>query len=258
MTDDVLCQVEDGVAVVTMNRPQRRNALGGDMPLHLADVLEGLARNELVRVVVLTGAGKDFCVGADINAMAAGVPAPDVHYRRLLKIYRVPALLHDMPQITVAAIDGGCAGAGLGFACACDFRFTTARAVYSTAFMNVGVAGDMGTSWLLSRLTGPARARELMFFPEKFGGEEAVRLGIATRLFEADMLLTKTRALAAQLVARSPAALRGLKANFVSAESQSLADYLQTEAARHSLILTGSDAREAFKAAAEKRPPHFG
>lgn len=255
---NVLFEASGGVALVTINNPDRRNALGGDLPLRLADTLDEVARTEAIRVVILTGAGKDFCVGADINAVAGGVPTTDVHFQRLGKIYVVPRLLYEMPQVTIAAIDGGCAGAGLGFALACDFRVITPRAVLSTAFIRVGVAGDMGTSWQLTRLVGPARAREISFFPEKIGGEAAHRLGLATRLVEPQDLLASARSMAAELATRSPLALRTLKANFLSAEALSYRDYMNLEAARHSILLTGAQAREAFKAAAEKREPNFG
>jgi 2-(1,2-epoxy-1,2-dihydrophenyl)acetyl-CoA isomerase len=254
----VLYEAANGVATVTINNPARRNALSPGVPEALVEAVETAAQAPDVRVVILAGAGKDFCVGADINVVAGGVLATDAHFQRLTGIYRVPLLLREMSKVTIAAVDGGCAGAGLGFALACDFRFVTPRAVISTAFLKVGLAGDMGTSWLLSRLVGAARARELSFFPNKLGGEEAARLGLATRVVEPDRLLTEARAAAEELASRAPLALRMLKANFLSAESLSYRDYLEVEASRHSIVLTGSQAREAFKAAAEKREPDFG
>jgi 2-(1,2-epoxy-1,2-dihydrophenyl)acetyl-CoA isomerase len=253
----VLYRAAGGVATVTINNPARRNALGPGVPEQLIEALETAAQAPDVRVVILTGAGQDFCVGADINAIADGLPPTDAHFQRLTSIYRIPLLLHEMPKATIAAIDGGCAGAGLGFALACDFRFITPRAAISTAFLKVGVAGDMGTSWLLSRLVGAARARELMFFPGKFNGQEAAGLGLATRVAEPEQLQDVALAAAEELAARAPLALKTLKANFLSAEALGFRDYLDVEAARHSIVLTGAHAREAFKAAAEKREPDF-
>jgi 2-(1,2-epoxy-1,2-dihydrophenyl)acetyl-CoA isomerase len=138
-----------------------------------------------------------------------------------------------MPQVTIAAIDGGCAGAGMGWASVCDLRFATARARFSTAFLAVGVSGDMGLAWGLNRLVGPAKARELLLFPDRFGGEEALAMGVVSRLFAPEALHAQTLALAATLAARDPLALRLMKANCVSAETLPIEAYIEIESARH-------------------------
>jgi len=147
--------------------------------------------------------------------------------------YDIPALLYRLPQVTIASIDGGCAGAGLGWACACDFRFASARARFSTAFLSVGASGDMALAWSLVRLLGGARARELMFFPDKFGADDALRSGLISRIFEADDLARETLAAAGVLAARSGPALRMMKANMASAESLPLEAYIDVETSRH-------------------------
>jgi 2-(1,2-epoxy-1,2-dihydrophenyl)acetyl-CoA isomerase len=243
----VLVEAEDGVAVVTLNRPERRNGLAEDMLERLHATLTRIAADGEIAVVVLRGAGADFCVGADIKAFPDGV-AGKTDFRKVAPLYHVSTLLHEMPQPTIAAIDGGCAGAGLGWACACDFRFASDRAVFSTAFLKVGVAGDMGTAWSLSRVVGPARARELMYFPEKFGPAEAERIGLVTRIFPAARLHDETLRLARELAARPRFALQVMKENFLSAERLDVADYIEIEGARHSHVVVSDGATEGFRA----------
>lgn len=222
----------DGVAIVTLNRPQRRNGVTVELCERFTRTLRDVAASD-ARVVVLRGAGDDFCVGADLGGGAdAAMPGPGEPLEPLA-IYHTATLLHTMPQVTIAAIDGGCAGAGMGWATACDVRVATARSRWSTAFLNVGVSGDMGLAWGLHQIVGGAKARELLLFPDRFGGEEAHRLGLASRLFAPDELHAATLALAADLAARDPLALRLMKANCVSAETLPIADYITVESERH-------------------------
>jgi len=185
-------------------------------------------------------------VGADIKESPDGVRKQD--YRRIAGLYHTSTLLHEMPKVTIAAIDGGCAGAGLGWAGACDFRFASDRAVFSTAFLKVGVAGDLGTAWSLVQAVGPARARELMFFPEKFGAAEAERIGLVTRVFPAAQLHAETERMARELTGRSSLALEMMKRNFLSAERMDIADYIDIEGARHSHVVVSEGAAEGFRA----------
>jgi 2-(1,2-epoxy-1,2-dihydrophenyl)acetyl-CoA isomerase len=235
----VLVERRGAIALVTLNRPERRNGVTVGMCFDFHEAVEHIAASD-ARVLVLRGAGNDFCVGADIaasqddNAPHAD-PGSKAHgdtNGNMGAIYHASTLLHTMPQVTIAAIDGGCAGAGMGWATACDLRFATARARFSTAFLNVGVSGDMGLAWNLNRLVG-ARARELLFFPDRFGGEEAHAMGIVNRLFEPEALHDQTLALAEELAARDPLALRLMKANCVSAETLPIGDYIEVESARH-------------------------
>lgn len=228
----VLVERRGAVALVTLNRPERRNGVTIGMCFDFHEAVRQIAASD-ARVLVLRGAGNDFCVGADMlsardeNALRSE-PGADMG-----AIYHASTLLHTMPQVTLAAIDGGCAGAGMGWATACDLRFATARARFSTAFLNVGVSGDMGLVWGLSRLVGGAKARELLFFPDRFGGTEAHAIGLVNRLFEPDALHAETLALAEGLAARDPLALRLMKANCVSAETLPIGEYIEVESARH-------------------------
>jgi 2-(1,2-epoxy-1,2-dihydrophenyl)acetyl-CoA isomerase len=166
-------------------------------------------------------------------------------------------LLHEMPAVTVAAINGACAGAGLGWALACDLRVATASARFNVAFVDVGVAGDMGCTWTLSRLLGGAKARELCLLPGKFDAAEAQRLGLVSRVFDDGSFRDEAEALVGRLAAYSPTALWGLKSNLLAAERTTFADYVDLESERHLRITASEDTAEGFRAFVEKRPPRF-
>lgn len=248
------------VATLTMNRPDRLNAMTNLM-LHEASVaLAAAAEDREVRVLVLTGAGKSFCPGADLQVVASGSEdraQTRTEDRSDASDFRVPVLLHNMPAVTIAAINGACAGAGLGWACACDFRFATPNARFNTAFLDVGVAGDMGGPWSLPRIIGAARARELYFLPGKFDAEEALRIGLVSRVFPEDRFREEVGAIVQRIGDAAPLALRTLKSNFVEAERMDLAGYVTLETARHLPMFSTEDTREAFAAKVEKRKPRF-
>lgn len=225
----VLVERREALAIVTLNRPERRNGVTVGLCGAIYDAVRDVAASD-ARVVILRGAGTDFCVGADILGDSGGAPPPTLE--ALGPIHHAATLLHTMPQVTIAAIDGGCAGAGMGYAAACDFRFASHEAKFSTAFLNVGVSGDMGLAWSLNRILGGARARELLFFPDKFDAARALELGLVTRLFARESLHAEVEALAARLCAREPFALRMMKANCISAEELSLAEFIDIETAR--------------------------
>ncbi|MEO6092829.1 MAG: enoyl-CoA hydratase-related protein [Novosphingobium sp.] len=247
----VLVERRDAVAVVTLNRPQRRNGLTVDMCGAIYDAVRDVAASD-ARVLLLRGAGDDFCVGADIaDGGEDGGAAPET-LAGLGLIHHAATLLHSMPQVTIAAIAGGCAGAGMGYAAACDLRFATPEARFSTAFLNVGVSGDMGLAWSLTRIVGGARAREMLFFPAKFDGNAALELGLVTRLFAREALHDEVLALAGQLCTRDPFALRMMKANCVSAERLDIAEFVDIETARH-LHATGRKDFPELMAASYRR-----
>lgn len=229
--DMVLLERRDAIATVTLNRPERRNGVTVELCREFYRVVQEVAASE-VRVLVLRGAGNDFCVGADIGGGSGEAGGPPPTLEQLGRIHHAATLLHTMPQVTIAAIDGGCAGAGLGWATACDFRFATPEARFNTAFLAVGVSSDMGPPWFLSRIVGGARARELLFFPGKLTGEEALTIGLVTRLFARGALHDEVLALAGELAARDPFALRMMKANMLSAEELAIADFIDVETAR--------------------------
>jgi 2-(1,2-epoxy-1,2-dihydrophenyl)acetyl-CoA isomerase len=240
----------DALAVITLNRPERRNGLTLEMCGAVYEAACSVAASD-ARVTILRGAGQDFCVGADIGGGgAAGAEPPGLE--ELGSIHHAASVLHAMPQVTIAAIDGGCAGAGMGYAAACDFRFATPQARFSTAFLNVGVSGDMGLAWSLTRILGGAIARELLFFPEKLDGAKALELGLVTRLFERESLHGEVEALALELCEREPLALRMMKANCLSAEQLDMREFVDVETARHLHCTNRSDMGERMAEAWRK------
>jgi 2-(1,2-epoxy-1,2-dihydrophenyl)acetyl-CoA isomerase len=252
--DTILVSVDGPIATLTLHRPDRMNAMTNRMVSETFRALTALAADRSVRVLVLTGSGRSFCPGADIGRIAGDADRDD-HLEPT--DFNVPVLLHEMPAVTIAAINGACAGAALGWACACDLRLAARSARFNTAFLDVGVAGDMGGPWTLSRLVGPAKARELYFLPDKFDAAEALRIGLVARVCDDDQLTDEVKALTARLAAAAPIALRTLKANFVESERMDFASFVALETERHMRMFTTHDTREAFAAKAEKRPPQF-
>jgi len=256
----VLLERDGAVSIVTFNRPQRRNGVTIATCHELYETLRAVAASD-ARVLVLRGAGTDFCVGADLKGAepaATEAPATPNTLAALGAVYHAATLLHEMPQVTIAAIDGGCAGAGLGWACACDFRFATPEARFATAFLNVGAAGDMGLGWTLPRIVGPARARELLLLPEKLTGEQALAIGLVTRLFARVDLHDEAMALANELAARDPFALRMMKANLVSGETLDFRQFIEIESARHLHITAQPQFGSRFAVSAETGKPSPG
>jgi 2-(1,2-epoxy-1,2-dihydrophenyl)acetyl-CoA isomerase len=261
-TQDLLVRVEDGVAVLTMNRPERRNALSPAMLEALARALEQAEESADVACVVLTGAGGAFCAGGDVKAMAES-NGTEVDYDALVAAQRrsqraTSGRLHAMPKPTIAALPGAAAGAGLALALACDLRIAARGAVLTTAFARVGLAGDYGGTWFLTRLAGTARARELYFLSERLSAEEAERMGIVNRVVDDERLEEETLALAGRLAAGPRIALAYMKENLNRAENgDELGECMDLEVTHHRRTMLTEDHREAAAAFAAKREPSF-
>jgi len=244
---------EGPIATIRFNRPERRNALSFPLLSGFRDLLAEVGASD-ARVLVVRGEGNDFCVGADVNG---GEDRKVPGFDELASFYDTGRVLHELPQITIAAIDGGCAGPGLAWACACDFRFASERAVFNTAFLNVGVPGEMGLTWSLAQVVGPAWTRELLLFPGKFDAAAAHRMGLVTRLFPNDRLHAETIAAAEVLTRHYGPALRAAKQNLLAAETLGLGAFIAIEGERHARIAAEPARLEGFRAFAEKRPPKF-
>jgi 2-(1,2-epoxy-1,2-dihydrophenyl)acetyl-CoA isomerase len=265
-TDHLLARVDDGVAVITLNRPERRNALSAEMLASLGAVLAAVEVDDAVGCVVLTGAGGAFCSGGDVKAMAGGdervsgersMPYDAVVHRQRLSHRATSGRLWEMPKPTIASIPGPAAGAGLSLALACDLRYMADTAFLTTAFARVAFAGDYGGTWFLTRLVGAAKARELYYFSDRVPAAEAERLGLANGVYPADQLDEEVMARARRLAAGPRVAYRYMKENLNRAVHGELGECLDMEAAHH--IHTGRthDHREASVAFVEKREPKF-
>lgn len=241
------------VGVITLDRPENRNGITGTMMRELYETVNAAAQNDDHRVVVLTGAGTSFCVGADLKHYSSGADdgstSPDY--------FHITTRLHDMPAVTIAAVNGAAAGAGMGWAMACDFRLATASAVFNTAFLDVAVAGDMGLPWSLPRLVGGAKARELSFMPRKIRADEAKELGLVSDVYDDADFAAEVEAFTDRLAGAAPLALKGMKQNYLDGETIGFGDYITAESERHARISASADCREAFAAFVEKRTPLF-
>ncbi len=261
MSDTVLYASDGAVATVTLNRPDRLNAMNNELIGAVVETLEGAASDPEIRVLILTGAGKGFCAGGDLAGFADGeftIEMPiQTSIAGLRSKMRTSQILRESDMITIAAINGACAGAGFSWAMACDLRFAANTAKFATAFLNAGLSGDFGGTYTLTQIVGTAKARELYFLSERFDALEAERLGIVSKAVEPDELMSHVNGVAQQLANSAPIALRCIKENLNDATRLSFAEALDHEADRHSRCGTTDDNTEAAKAFLEKRKPVF-
>lgn len=267
MEDVVRYAVEAGVATITLDRPEHLNTMSRQLLDQALVALERAAEDDAVRAVILTGSGRAFCAGGDLQEFARREAAGDgaarearsveADIRRLRGYMRTSQLLRDMPKVTFAAINGACAGAGLAWACAADIRYCAASAVFNTAFMTAGLSGDFGGTWTLGRIVGPARARELYLLAEKFRAADAERIGLVSAVLPDGELMPFARAKAERVAGFAPLTVRAIKANLNDALDVSFPAMLDREADRHTRCGRTEDAAEAARAFLEKRPPVF-
>lgn len=259
---EILTQVENGVALVTLNRPERLNALTKDMIANLGIVLQGFARNEDIGCVVITGTGKGFCTGGDVQVQAAtaGRPSaesPEVRADQLRHGMLASELLHNMPKPTICMLNGVAAGAGASIALACDIRIAAQSARLTTSFALRGLSGDYGGSYFLTRLIGPALARELYFTGEILNAARLLDLRLVSKVVPDDQLRAETMALANRFGTGPRIAYRYIKRNMKIAEDGSLSDVLDAEAYGMLRTRQTEDHAEAARAFVEKRAPVF-
>ena len=261
MSEDLLEVAKDGVALLTLNRPDRLNALSRPMLDALLEALTRLSADGDVGVVVLTGAGRAFCAGGDVKAMAEGRESEGTTLEDRAQTLRsrmeVSRWLHEMPKPTIAMVRGAAAGAGLSMALACDLRIASDNARFGTAFARVGYSGDFGGSWFLTRLVGTAKARELYYTAELIDAAQALALGMVNRVVPDARLDDETMALARKIASGPRVALRYMKRNMNAAEHDGLAEHLDLEAWHHTRTGMTEDHREAARAFVEKREPVF-
>jgi 2-(1,2-epoxy-1,2-dihydrophenyl)acetyl-CoA isomerase len=256
----LLLDVADGVATVTLNRPESLNSLSLELKVALRDTLDQLADDPAVRAIVLIGAGRAFCVGQDLREhtqlLAEGSSAPLSTVR---EHYNPMALrIAGMPKPVIAAVRGMAAGAGAGLALLADFRVGGPKTAFLMAFANVGLAGDTAVSWTLPRLVGHAKATEMLMLAEPIAAAEANRIGLLTRLVDDDEdVLPAAQALAARLAAGPTIAYGQIKRELTTAESSTLAEALETEADAQTLTGATADHTDSVAAFIAKQPLVF-
>ena len=257
--EHVLTAVEDGVGTITLNRPKKLNAFAGTMRQEIAQAVHALADDDAVKVLVITGAGRAFCAGADIAYMQELLDNQDVDgFRALVEAGRdVVTTIRNTAKPVIASVNGAAAGGGANMALACDLRIASDRASIGQTFNRIGLHPDWGGTYFLPRLVGPSKALELIFSGEMVPAQEAERLGLFNRVVPADRLKTETLALAQGLAAKPPIALALAKRAIHTSDTASLDGMLDIEVANQLRCFESDDAREGLEAFLDKRPPEF-
>lgn len=259
--ETLLVDRRDGVVTVTLNRPEKRNAINGRMWRELIEVFDEVADNADDRVLVLTGAGDGFCSGADLtdtenaeNLRGGGVGGA---LRQMRVVGRAALRLHELSVPTVAAVNGVAAGAGCNLALGCDLILASDRARFSEIFSQRALSVDFGGSWVLPRLVGLHKAKELVFFADIIDADEAARIGLVNRVVPHAELAGTAAAWAARLAALPPIQLSISKRLLNQAMSVSMADALEFEDVAQALNFASADTAEAMLAFVQKRKPRF-
>ena len=275
-TNELLCEIEDRVATVTLNKPEKKNALGDVLTPALRETLLKLEGYSSVGCVMITGKGNAFCSGGDIGGMgnrngdrdgasstgqSTVQSVPKSPHERVTELTRkqetLTLRLFELAKPTIAALPGAAAGAGLSIALACDIRIACESAFMTTAFANIGLSGDYGASWFLPHLVGLARAKEMFFTAERINAKEGLDMGLINKVFPDDTFRTDAFEYARKIANGPTMALGLMKKNLNSGINQGLAASLAMEA-EHLIMSGGSvESREAIKAFMEKRTPRF-
>jgi 2-(1,2-epoxy-1,2-dihydrophenyl)acetyl-CoA isomerase len=256
MTDGLRVDIDGPVATLTLDRPEALNALTVPVKVALREALEGIGADRAVRAVILTGAGRAFCAGQDLaeRERPNAAPLEEEVRERYSPIIRA---LRSMGQPVIAAVNGVAAGAGASLAFACDLRIAAAGARFVLAFGRIGLVPDSGATWLLPRLVGSARAAELALVGDPISAEDALRIGLVSRVVPADDLMMEARNLADRVAAGAPMALALTKRAMERAATTDLGTALEEEARLQGIAGATADHAEGLAAFREKRPPRF-
>ncbi|HJN53356.1 MAG: enoyl-CoA hydratase [Pseudomonadales bacterium] len=275
MSDCLIDKRSDGVALITLNRPESLNAMGGNLMELLGEYLHSCEQDNEVRCVALTGAGRGFCAGGDVKqqslrsearedaepAVPQAVPSAEKGRSRSHPLQdshmRTSHKLHTMAKPTVALVNGPAAGAGMSLALACDMHFCSDQASFHTAFAKVGLSGDYGGTYYLQRLIGYGRAIELYYSAERVDAETALQLGIANHVAPHDQFMHKGLEFCTRLASGPTRAYANIKANFNFAERSVLEDLLDQEAHNIGVSSTTKDHREGALSFVQRRKPNF-
>jgi enoyl-CoA hydratase/carnithine racemase len=261
-TGELLCRVEDNVAIITLNRPEARNALSDHLTPALRRMVKERSDDPEVGAILITGAGKAFCAGGDVKGMGgrstkAPRPIEEVVAELKQRQRTLTGAIVGSRKPTIAALPGAAAGAGLSIALACDVRIAAESAFASTGYAKVALSGDYGIAWLLTRAVGNARAREIMFTGERIDAVRGERIGLFNRVVPDERLQEEAFAFARALAQGPRDALAAMKDNLDAATTMDFLSALDGEAERLVPLTRSADHREAVRAFVEKRPPKF-
>jgi len=259
-SNHLLVDIKDGIALLTFNRPERLNALSREMIEEAIAILEKLAVDKDIGCIVVTGAERGFCAGGDVTSMNAGDGGALTFEQKLDRQrfgHRLSGLLYSIPKVTIAAVNGAAAGAGLSIALACDLRIASDKAKFTTAFAKVGFGGDFGITWPLTRMLGEAKAKELLLLSDVLTADQALALGLVNRVVAHDQLMSTTREWAGRIANGPQVSYRYMKENVRLASQQDYLTMLDREAWTHLRCGETDDHREGARAFVEKREPKF-
>jgi len=261
MSDDTLLfeVTADGIAVITLNRPDKLNAFTTEMLLAWGDCLLEAQAREDVKVVILTGSGRGFCSGGDLGRFAD--KAKETAWRRKndleCRVHRIPLIMETMDKPVIAAVNGVATGAGMDMALMCDMRIAAASARFAETYVRAGIFAGDGGAWYLPRLIGPAKAMELLLSARFVNADEAERIGLVNRVVPDEQLLEETLAFARQIAAQPPLAVRMMKRAVRQGMSQDLRSHLDMASSHMAVLYSTADHAEALAALAQKRPGRF-
>lgn len=261
--DELKVEVKNHVGILTLNRPDKLNALTRTMGDVAVETLKDWAASPEIGAVIVTGAGRGFCAGGDVSAMDRGTEmgAKGATLEQKVDSLRErqmwPWLLYTIPKVTIAVVNGPAAGAGLGLAMSCDLRIASDQARFGTAYARIGYGGDYGTTWQLTRLVGQAKAKELFFLPDMISATEAHQIGLVNRVFAHDKLWEEAIAIAERIAAGPLTSYRYMKANINASTTVDFRTMLDREAETHVRCGETEDHKEGVRAFMEKRQPSF-
>ena len=262
MSDEAaVISVKDRVGTIKLNRPEKLNALNGEMGDKMMAALSDWAMDPEIGCVVLTGEGRAFCAGGDVSAMAAGKSGKPMTMEQKVDGLRhgqeVCWLLHSMPKITIAAVNGFAMGAGLGIAMSCDLRIASDKAKFGTAYAKVGLGGDWGATWQITQIVGEAKAKELMILADIIEADEALRIGLVNRVVDHDLLQTAVEEMAHGIAHGPLVSYRYMKENINLAVRSDFRTILDREAFTHIRCGETEDHKEGSRAFVEKRQAQY-
>lgn len=256
----ILMSRDSGLLTIRINIPDRRNALNTEVALQLLEAVQSARDDSDVRAVLLMGAGDTFCVGGDVKGMASPTKKPasfEAKFASMQRTMEITRILHEMAKPVVVAVRGAAAGAGFALALSADFRVVGENAKLTTAFSKLGLSGDYGCLYYLTKAIGGAKARELAMLSPVLSGNEAYALGLVTRVVRDEDVNQAALELAMSLAEGPTVALGYIKKNINNAGDLSLSKYLESEAMHHGRCLQTEDYNEAATAFVQKRRPNF-
>ena len=261
-TDQLLCEIRDGVALITLNRPEARNAMSPQLTPALSRMIQERGEDPRVGALLITGAGTAFCAGGDVKGMGdnssqKSLSAEERAAGMIERHRRLTGALVGVRKPTIAALPGAAAGAGLAIALACDIRIAAKSAFVSAGYSRIGLSGDYGVAWLLTRAVGSPIAREMMFTSDRVDSERAERIGLFNRVVDDARLQEEAFALARSIAQGPAVALSLMKANLDEARDIDHDTAVVREAQRLARAAQTEDHREAVRAFVEKRKPVF-